>query len=513
MNIRSKFNSHVRAAPRGLRALALAPQSPSPRPRGAAAILGLVLFAAALLRLYRADRQLWLDEVSALMGSIRRPVSDILTEWPGGGTHVLFEVMAHAATAVLGESPFAVRLPAIVFGVAGVGALYLLAARILGRRSALVVSGLLAASYHHVFYSQNARGYTTLICLFLVASDLFVQFRDAGRVSIPAGGLYVVTVALCSYATPFGVFILPAHLITAAATSLLDRLRARRASFPFLGFVVCGALAGLLAALLYAPFLLPMLQYARMNAATPAEGPRLDFWLVTEILEGLQAGLLGSAGLAAASAVAAIGLLRWYQLHAYSLAVLVVPLAIEGGTFLVMGVGMHPRYFSIALPVVLIAGGCGLVTLLDALCARAPIPGGKSGALSGALLASIVVLSAVPLLQYYRIPKQDFLGALRTLESVAAPGDTKVAVQVAASVLRGYYGADVVRVDRLDELNAIEAPAQRIWLVTTLERLLRLQDPGLYDHIKARYRLVARLPGTVGDGSIWIYGSSDFAPE
>src|SRR6185295_1686329 len=98
-----------------------------------AALIGL----AALLRFDKLDGQLWLDEVSALSGSYRNSFWQILTVFPGHFPHPLYEQLAHGSLVSFGESPFAIRLPAAIFGVASIFMYYRLSLRLSGEGEAL----------------------------------------------------------------------------------------------------------------------------------------------------------------------------------------------------------------------------------------------------------------------------------------------------------------------------------------------------------------------------------------
>lgn len=69
-----------------------------------------------------------------------------------------------------GESGWALRLPAALFGIASVVMVYVLAARYLSRVEAWVATAVIATSYHHVWFSQNARGYTLIGFLTLLST-------------------------------------------------------------------------------------------------------------------------------------------------------------------------------------------------------------------------------------------------------------------------------------------------------------------------------------------------------
>jgi hypothetical protein len=116
-----------------------------------------------------------------------------------------------------------------------------------------------------------------------------------------------------------------------------------------------------------------------------------------------------------------------------------------------------------------------------------------------------VAASLAPLRRYYQYPKQDFLGAARVVEAGAAPEDARVGIRFAGNVLRGYYGMPYETVDSLPQLRALERRYARVWVVTTLEGLVAVEDSALVAHLHETYRAVKELPGTVGGGVMHIY--------
>src|SRR5262249_20305653 len=157
---------------------------------------------------------------------------------------------SHACLRLLGESALAVRLPAALFGVGGVAALFLFVEAALDRRLALVSGALLAVSYPHVFYSQNARGYTALVFFALLAARGLLRFR-APVVSTWARAEYVAACALSAYSVLFGAFVLAAHAAIAALAAAGPALRIGRPALAARGLGRAIAIAALLAAMLY----------------------------------------------------------------------------------------------------------------------------------------------------------------------------------------------------------------------------------------------------------------------
>jgi uncharacterized membrane protein len=174
--------------------------------------LAILLVVATLLRLYRLNQQVWHDEVSILGSSLRRPLLEIVTQWPGPASHILFEASARVSIVVFGEAPFALRLPAALFGIAGVAAFYWLALLIFRRDHAFAISALFAVSYHHVWFSQNARGYTAMMLFFVLVSAQLIRFWQSGRIRRSEGIVYALTGALVSYSHPVGMSIIPVQV-------------------------------------------------------------------------------------------------------------------------------------------------------------------------------------------------------------------------------------------------------------------------------------------------------------
>ena len=489
-------------------ASALPPRADADRPPGWPIGLAGLLALAATLRVHGLSSQLWLDEMDAVMESIRRPAAHIVTAWPAATSHVFFDLCSHACLRALGESPLAVRLPAALFGVAGVAAVALLTAPVLGNRVALAASALLAVSYHHVFYSQNARGYTALLFFALLAARSFLRLRT-GSARRRVRAEYVLCGALAAYSVLFGVFVVAAHVVIAGALRLFATLRRQAPLVARRHDAGPAALAILLIAMLYAPFAPRLVRFAEQQARLPAgasqehAGRVSRMGVASDAAEGLARGMGGAVGLFAAALVVTMGAALWARRDALSLIVLTAPVVLELVVLLAVDVPLSPRYFTLALAPVVIAGGQGLVALADGLTSRLAEPlASRCGA---AIMVAAVAASALPLARYYRVPKQDFQGAIDRVAALAGEGDGRVAVHYAARGIVAYHRAAFQDVQALSELERQERGGRRLWLVTTLERFLAAEAPALHAHIKASYRPVAVLPATVGGAEMTIY--------
>lgn len=144
--------------------------------------LALILLVAAGLRLINLNgRALWYDEAFAVLYA-EKPLGAILhgTLTPVGGAAadvhpLLYYFSLHFWMQAAGQSPLAVRLPSVLLGVATVALVYALARELFDDRSGLWAAGLTAVAPFHVHYSQEARMYSLLCLLSLLAVYGFVR--------------------------------------------------------------------------------------------------------------------------------------------------------------------------------------------------------------------------------------------------------------------------------------------------------------------------------------------------
>lgn len=157
---RADIEIRPRAAPTGLA---------GSRRRCAIAALAAILLLGLLLRGAAARGDLWIDEVwtLALVSNLGSP-SEIFWNVSHDNNHFLNSLSMYAVG--LDATPWVYRLPSIVMGVAAVA----VAARI-GFRSGIaagcVCAFAFAVSYPMVNFGSEARGYSGLILMVLVAID------------------------------------------------------------------------------------------------------------------------------------------------------------------------------------------------------------------------------------------------------------------------------------------------------------------------------------------------------
>jgi len=458
----------------------------------------VILAAAAAARAIGAGSDLWIDEVYSLVEHIRLPVSRILTEFPDDNEHVLYTLLAHAARFLFGESAAMVRLPALLFGLGSLWAVWRLGRLLAGPREALIAMSVLAFSYHHVWFSQNARGYTGLLLASVVATELMLRGLWRAR---PATWLaYAVVVALGMWVHLTMIFVAAAHLVVLLALLFRDR-SIRQGSWYGLAAL---AFAGLLTFQLYALVVPQMAGYfLRSGAGAHDLGRevRTVAWLVGETMRGLSAGAtLGGAGVLAGGGIFAAGLVSLWRRDRWSAILLLLPAAIGGVSMILLGRNLWPRFFFNSLGFAALLGVFGAMVIAEKLAHRLRIPPRAAAAVCA---VALVAASAVSMIRVYRYPKQDFTGARDFVTRLARPGDRIVGLKHAGRAYRSYYAPNWKTAWNTDDLRA-SAGSGATYALYTFPRTLSASDPALRRVLQTDFELLRVFPGTLGDGAIYL---------
>lgn len=126
--------------------------------------MGLILITllAFILRLLGANQSFWLDEGSSIVFA-RLPIPSLFTAIQNDFHPPLFYLLLHYWLPLAGKSETLIRLPAIIFGVLTVPALYFLVKLFHFKEKmplAMIAAFLLALNPFHVYYSQELRMYS-----------------------------------------------------------------------------------------------------------------------------------------------------------------------------------------------------------------------------------------------------------------------------------------------------------------------------------------------------------------
>ncbi len=481
-----------------------------------------ILVVACVLRAINLNAGLWFDEIDTLVHYTRLPAAELLTVYPSLNHHVLFTLEAKAAIALFGESAWALRLPAFVFGVASIWALWLVAKEAVSRWEALLAALMLAVSYHHVWFSQNARGYTGLLFWGLLATYFLI--RGAKTPSWRLWTAYGVASALAIYTHLSAAFFVASHGLIYCGFALSRFIRSRRASsapppanaqlsgyLPLYGF----ALAGGLALLLHAPLIPQMIStftevagpQSPADAAATAEW-KSAYWMVLEV--GRSLGPVLGVALPVIVVIAGFGMADLRKRAPILPAMVLIHIPLTLGVLVAVSMRVWPRYFFIDIGFICLFLVHGAYVIGRMAAGRFGGRGRwKIGAhtLGTMLAVSGIVASLILLPRNYLHPKQDFVGARDFVEARRSADSAVVTLGLAAMPYADYYAPHWQEVETVDELAALRRSGREVWLVYAFPDVTEQRYKEIAGYVSRDFERVGRFPGTLGGGDVLVWRS------
>lgn len=452
-------------------------------------VLGLAL------RLWHINTDLWLDEIMTLVEYMRMPPFDAVGGFHAPNQHFLNSFLGSISIRLFGESAWSVRLPAMLFGVATIPVFYRLASLVTKQRETIFSTLVLTVSYHHVWFSQNARGYSAMIFFTVASTLLLLQWL---RQSDSRPGIIVLGFVICSCLGILSLlnyaFVVAAQCVVAFWFLLVANDRQRIRHVLYAGLVVL-----LLSMLSFTSVLPEMLDYFGGSDG----GIKNLGGFFSMLIKGLGSGLSTMAipAILAAAAVALMGCASYWRGNKLIVLLLFLPAVFNVIALIVLGFGWFPRSFLYVLPfsILIVVRGCfvagnavserlnrfqGLQYLLPVLL----------------LLASVVMLS-----HNYRYPKQDCSGSLAYTRSMAAPDDVIAVVGYLEYSYKYYFAPELAFPKDLEQLQGLRGPNHQVWVLYSYTRFLNRQQPDALNTIKTSYKKQRVFPGTLGDGTIYLY--------
>lgn len=458
----------------------------------------VVIFAvllALIVRIPGLNTGLWFDEIWTLVDLVRAPLSKCVTTYESDNNHPLYSLAAWFSVRGLGESAWALRLPALIFGLLSIVALYAFARRHTSRGVAEVSCIAFALSWHHVTLSQDARAYTMLLFFTLVSSTCFLETLESPSWKNKAG--LAVTLALATYAHMTGVFVALAQL------GLWVFLR--KAPGCRWGALQGIVLAGVISLLLHAPLLGDMFEFFSARAEEPSVASEWQnpIWTVQEIARSF--GLSLNAALAlglVASSIAALGLSRIAGRSTAAAWMCILPAFIGGVILVLLERNLWPRFFFFGAGFFVLVGVEGLAGVIELLGKWL----GRTVLLKRIGTGILILAMSWHLQGSVGLPKQDFVGAGDfALEKVGQEHARILTVGLASFPYESYYGGGFEAVTEVTDLESAAGGERPVYVISTFPIYLRSREPDVAAWISDHSREVARFRGTKGDGDVVVY--------
>jgi mannosyltransferase len=465
-----------------------------------------VTAAGLVLRLWQINADMWLDEIQTLLMYMRLPPLEAVSSFHAPNQHVLNSFLGSISIRIFGETALAVRLPALLFGVATIPVFFKLAMMVTERREAIFSTLFLTLSYHHVWFSQNARGYSAMIFLTVLSTLMLMNLLDGSR---PRSAKTVTGFIICSCLGMLSLlnyaFVLAGQFL-AALMVLIHKRDWTGTRQLFIG----GAFIVALSLLAYAVILPSLLDYFGSG------GGSLN-WSHLQIFAGMMISGLTS-GLAVfaipiiviGGTVVLSGCISYWKNQRMIVLMFFLPGLFNMLALVILGLAWFPRAFLYVLPFAILILMRGSFVLGEWLVGHFQV----NKRLAYLLPVLLLVASVIMLPHNYRYPKQDHTASLAYTRAQAAPGDVIAVVGFLSYGYRNYYAPDLEFPNNAEELEALRGPNHRVWVLYSYTLYLRSYSPAIWALVKNEYKQQAVFPGTLGDGTVYLVVAAELAsPE
>jgi mannosyltransferase len=476
-------------------------------------VLSIVILLGLLLRSISLNSSFWLDEITPLTFYRDSSVFGLLTTYYSTNNHLFYTLLEKLAVSAFGEQEWVVRLPSVLIGALTIPVLYLLTRLIASRSIALATALLLSVSYQHIFFSQNARGYTAHLLFTLAATLFLLRGIKKDRIVHWIGYCLCMFLNMASIIASLSVLI--AHFLISVVAAFVVQRRSGGGRPLFFRLLAVIFLSLLMVLHLYSIIFPQAYMVVQETYHVQSTGFTLfSAEFLNEVVRGLRLSNLPLLLVAALPAlvVAGVGLKAMFRSSWILLAGLILPEILLALYLLKLGLSVSPRFFLLALPFALMLCAVGVHESAGWILRKLKM----EKFMPVAFVLSMLIAAAIniaPLLAYYKIPKQDFRSAVQYVKS--KPGKAyPLSIYTAREGVAYYAGRSGMRLDTdffdartISELNAVlqkHKPAE-LYLLTTFPRALHLDHPEL-EPLLDRYWVVDKVfPGSIGDGDLTVW--------
>lgn len=370
-------------------------------------LLAIITAAGAYLRFYHLTyNSLWLDEGATYELSRFSLLHTWNTMTTGEFNPPLFFWMEHLMLP-LGRNEFVLRLIPAMLGTLTIPLVYLVGREFNDDCTGVAAASIIAFSPFHIFYSQEARAYTTL--LFFLACTLFFFLRAWKNGSCRCWAAFGLFSALSFYTHFYSALLVTALALLGVVSEIWLRERSIQR--------IKGFFAGLLLSLL---MVLPLLVIAvplavRRTTFASTWGLRGFEALAVTLIQMLNSNSAVTVILILASILGIVLLWRRNRMSALILTVsLIAPIAAT--LMLSYRMPFHPRYLIYLLPLFAIAISCAASPLFSLRRWTVMV-----------FIVMIVFISLPALKEYYtHISKEDWRNVVAQFRSIHQDNDVYV---------------------------------------------------------------------------------------
>jgi hypothetical protein len=154
-------------------------------------LLVIITMIAGILRFYQlGEWSFWIDEI-ATINRAQTPLGELFTSGHIGLTNILTNITLNS----FGVSEWSSRLVPALMGIITIPIVYFPIKAVFEAKTALIAVLLIAISPWHLFWSQSARFYTTLMLFYFLAMFAFYYGFEKNRLSYIILGIVLFLIA------------------------------------------------------------------------------------------------------------------------------------------------------------------------------------------------------------------------------------------------------------------------------------------------------------------------------
>jgi mannosyltransferase len=183
-------------------------------------ILGIITIIAAALRLYKlGEWSFWWDELFTVRDAINYIDYDIIDR-------SLFRTLNYLVLSHWEINEWNVRIVSAIIGILSIPILYFPIRRIFNMDIALLSMLLLAISPWHIYWSQSARFYTTLLLLYTLALLIFfIAIEEDKPFYLVISMLFMGLAIIERFSSAIIVVVMGSYLTCCSSVQKIQRLQ------------------------------------------------------------------------------------------------------------------------------------------------------------------------------------------------------------------------------------------------------------------------------------------------
>ncbi len=465
--------------------------------------IGIILTAAFILRIISLNSDLWIDEVFTVVNYVRLPIGQIVTDYSTDNQHIFFSVLSHISTTIFGEHPWSIRLPSLLFGVASIWATMKLASLVYGKRIAIYAGLLMTISYHHIWFSQNARGYAILLFGATLSTYYLLRALQYQKWRYWVGYATILAFSIWTHIT--AVFIALAHAIVIFILLVNDGNIRVRIWKPLSGFLLTAWITIHLHALIL-PQMIDFYMQPGAGGGLQKTVMQNPMWLLQETLRnlGIDPSFQWVAIAGILTLLIPVGYWLFKQDRVFT-AISTLPGVLLFATMFYLGRNLWPRMFFFEMSAIIILMVISLLTL--GIFTRTKLLKSAPKHYAELPLAILVILFMMKLPALYQYPKQDFTGARDYVKNNMHRNDKVVVLAHAGYVFTNYYAKEWKTANSIADLRKYQSQEGCTWILYSLPQHIKNAMPEISHAIKKDYKLQKIFHGTLGGGDIFIHRS------